>query len=136
MHHHQEAIITGVVTLIIGVGIGYAGAGVFNHPAAQPSSFARGAINGGGMMRGGFGGNGSILSGTVASEDSGSITLNTRDGSSHVVLLTPATTVSKSVEGTLTDIATGASVIISGTQNSDGSVSATNIQLRPVAPAQ
>jgi hypothetical protein len=81
------------------------------------------------MMRGA--GGGGLLSGTVAAKDSGSITVNTRDGSSHVVLITPATTVSKSVTGALIDVSTGSTIIVSGTTNSDGSVSASLIQLRP-----
>jgi hypothetical protein len=130
---NKNNIIIGVVALVVGLGVGYYGAGVI-HPAT-PAQTARGNFSGmmGGAARGGAAGAG-LISGTVATEDSGSITVNTRDGSSHVVLVTPNTTVSKSVSGSESDVTVGATVIVSGTTNSDGSVSASSIQLRPSAP--
>ena len=114
-----------VIAFVIGGSIGYV---AHPAPAAAPASnMARANFTG---MRGGAQGGG-FLTGTVAAQDSGSITLNTRDGSSHVVLITPDTAVSKSVNGTITDIATGVTIQVSGTINSDGSVSANLIQLRP-----
>lgn len=133
---HKNLIIVGAVALVVGLGVGYEGAHAFAAPAKN-TAFARGNFTGGGAA-GAFGartgGNqamGGLLTGTVASKDAGSITLNTRDGSSHVVLTTPDTTVQKSVQGALTDVAVGATVIVTGATNSDGSVSATSIQLRP-----
>ena len=128
MHKNKTVIGTGAIALIIGIGIGYAGAGMLAHPAAP--QFTRGNFNGG-MMRAGGNGGGS-LSGTIVKEDQNTMTLNTRDGSSHVVFITPDTNVSKSVGGTIADVSVGSTVIISGTTNSDGSVSASLIQLRPV----
>lgn len=121
-----------LVALVVGFGGGY----YIGHGTApantttNPSGFTRGASG----MRGG--GGGGFLSGTVAKQDSGSITIDTRDGSSHVVLLTPATTVAKSAVGSLSDISVGANIIVIGTTNGDGSISANQIQLRPAgAPA-
>ena len=131
---HKNIVITGVVALIIGAGIGYAGAGMFSHPTTPGQQFTRGTGNG--MMGGTRSMGGGFLTGTVSSKDAGSITLNTRDGSSHVVLITPNTTVSKSVNGALTDVTTGTTIIVSGTTNSDGSVSASLIQLRPSTSPQ
>lgn len=137
MHTHKNTIGAAVLALIIGIGIGYTGGKTLAHSSVSqntPGGFA-GNYGGvpGGMMRGGNRGTGGFLTGTVATKDSGSITLNTRDGSSHVVFVTPATSVSKSVSGTMTDVSVGATVIVSGTTNSDGSVSATLLQLRPAA---
>ena len=130
----KQVVLSAAIALIAGIGIGYYGATVFAKPATRATNaFSRGGGAGGGMMRG-VGGNGAMggfLTGTVAKEDSGSITLNTRDGSSHVILITPATTVSKSVNGDLSDVAVGETIIVSGATNSDGSVSANLIQLRP-----
>lgn len=123
----QKTIVTAVIALIIGFLGGHFLLGGASKTSSLPggsAGFSRGA-NDARTMGGGF------LAGTVAKQDSGSITVNTRDGSSHVILLTPDTTVSKSVNGTLKDIATGSDVIVSGTTNSDGSVSASLIQLRP-----
>ncbi|MCX6790357.1 MAG: DUF5666 domain-containing protein, partial [Candidatus Kaiserbacteria bacterium] len=105
-------------------------------PAVSQIQNARGTFSGtygGGMMRGAST-NGGLLSGTIEAKDATSLTLNTRDGSSHVVLITPATNVSKSVSGATSDITVGSTVTVSGTANSDGSVSATLVQLRPTTP--
>jgi hypothetical protein len=127
----NKLVLTGVVALIVGLGIGYFGATTFTAaPAKTVSGFTRGAGGGFAGARGGTTGGG-FLTGTVASVGSGSITLNTNDGSSHVVLVTPQTSISKSVEGSLTDIVVGSTVIVSGTTNSDGSVSAALVQIRP-----
>jgi hypothetical protein len=128
---NRKTISITVVALIIGFGAGYV-----MHSSAAPAASGVAARTGGSYagMRGGASGGG-FLTGTVAAADSGSITLDTKDGSSHVVLVTPNTTVSKSVNGSLSDVTTGATVIVSGTTNSDGSVSATVIQLRPTPPA-
>lgn len=130
---NNKIISIGVIALIIGAGLGYEGAIAFAHPAAASQTVRSGGFAGGTRAGGASGG---FLTGTVAAKDSGSITLNTRDGSSHVVLVTPNTTVSKSVNGALTDVATGSTIIVSGTTNSDGSVSASLIQLRPTLPPQ
>jgi len=130
---HKNTVSIAIIALIVGVGIGYAGASMFARPAATLSQDTRGGFNGrvGGMMRGA----GGLLSGTVAKKDTGSITLNTKDGNSRVIFITPDTSVSKSVSGTLDDVSVGATIIASGTTNSDGSVSASLIQLRPATPA-
>jgi hypothetical protein len=133
IHNKKYLISTAVIALIIGAGIGYAGAGMFASPVASKSTRSGFAGNATGMMRGGTNGGG-FLSGTVAAKDSGSITLNTKDGSSHVVLINPATTVSKSATGTENDVVVGGTIIVSGTTNSDGSVSASLIQIRPSTP--
>jgi hypothetical protein len=131
----NKQIITGVVALIIGVGIGYLGAGMLA-PAAKTGAGAYAARTGtaGTFARSGAAGAG-LLSGTVAAEDSSSITLDTKDGSSHVVLVSPSTTVQKSTSGTMSDVTTGSTVVVMGTTNADGSVSATSIQLRPAMAA-
>ncbi len=125
---NKNTIIAAAVALVVGLSAGY-----YLHTAPAQTQNTSGNVTRTGGMRGGANGGG-FLSGTVAAKDSGSITLNTRDGSSHVVLINPATSVSKSVSGALSDVAVGSTIIVSGTTNSDGSVSASLIQLRPAAP--
>lgn len=126
---NKKIVTAAAIALIIGFGAGY----LVHSPAATAP------VTGGAMTRaGGFSGarggsGGGFLSGTVAASDSGSITLDTRDGSSHVVLITPATIVSKSVTGSMSDVSVGSTIIVSGTTNGDGSVSASLIQLRPTS---
>lgn len=84
---NTKLIGTAVIALAVGFGGGYV---AHSSPAQAQGAGVGFARNGG--MRGGANGGG-FLSGTVAKQDSGSITINTRDGSSHIVLLSPATTV-------------------------------------------
>jgi hypothetical protein len=80
----------------------------------------------GGMMRGGGG-----AMGTILSMDSTSLTLSIKDGGSKIVLLTDATPVMKTSPGSRSDLKTGESVMVTGTTNQDGSISAQSISIRP-----
>ncbi len=129
----KHTAVTVIGALIIGLSGGYAGAH-FIAPANTNATI------GGNGIRDRRGRNqsagGGLLTGIVARKDSESITVDTRDGNSHVVLFTPATSVFKSVAGSLTDVTVGSAVIVTGTTNSDGSLSAHSIQLRRTnAPA-
>ncbi len=129
---HKKIIITAGIALAVGFGAGY---GMHSTPARAQDS-QNGYAGGSGKIMRGNGNGGGFLSGTVVNKDAGSVTLNTRDGSSHVVFITPDTTISKSVNGTMSDVSVGTTIIVSGTTNSDGSVSANLIQLRPaLSPA-
>ncbi|MHB1769981.1 MAG: DUF5666 domain-containing protein [Minisyncoccota bacterium] len=131
----KHLVLTAIVALGIGLGIGYVG----GHASAPMVGYGTSGGGSGGSTRIPRGRNqsaGGFLTGIVARKDSESITVTTRDGNSHVILFTPATRVFKSVAGSLTDVAVGSTVIVSGSTNSDGSVSASSIQLRRTnAPA-
>jgi hypothetical protein len=62
------------------------------------------------------------------------LTLKGRDGGSKVIVVTDTTKVLKSVTGVKSDVKTGSSVVIMGTQNSDGSITAETLQLRDGLP--
>jgi hypothetical protein len=97
----------------------------------QAGQFAGRGTAGGMGMRGGF------TAGQVVSVGNGSITIQSQNSSStEIVLLSPSTQVLKTVAGALTDLATGASVVVTGSSNSDGSLTAQSIQIRPSAPAR
>lgn len=135
MNLEHKPIIIGAVALVVGLGLGYFGSHAFakSATASRTSAFTARAGGAAGFTRGAQMGGG-LLTGTVASKSATSITIDTRDGSSHIVLISPDTSVSKSVAGSLDDVATGSTIIVSGTTNSDGSVSANLIQLRPAMP--
>jgi plastocyanin len=77
--------------------------------------------------RGGF----RPVSGTILKADDASITVKLPDGSSKIVLLSDKTQISKSGAATKADLTTGATVAVFGTENTDGSVTAQNVQLNP-----
>jgi len=72
-----------------------------------------------------------IINGEVVSIDDKSITIKMADGSSKIILLTDKTIVNKAEITNIADLTLGEKVMIFGTDNSDGSISATNIQLNP-----
>ena len=81
--------------------------------------------NGNGMRNGGG------VVGEITAADDKSITVKMPDGSSKIIIFTDKTTVSKSTDGIVSDLKTGENVAVFGATNSDGSVTATNIQLNP-----
>lgn len=74
------------------------------------------------------------VAGEIVSSDEKSLTVKLPDGSSKIVLLTGITTISKSADGSVADLKTGERVSVFGTENTDGSVTAQNVQVRPSTP--
>ncbi len=128
----SKTISIALVALIIGIAVGYF---VPHGASAKPQAGTTGRTSGSAAFaRGSFARGtaaGGMLAGTIVSVSGQEVTIKTPDGSSHIVLITPSTTVSKSVSGSVSDVTSGANVLISGTQNTDGSLSADLIQLRP-----
>jgi hypothetical protein len=74
---------------------------------------------------------GTIANGEVISKDDQSITIKLQDGGSKIVYFSGSTTIGKTTTGTAADLKTGEQVMANGSSNSDGSVGAQNIQIRP-----
>ena len=90
----------------------------------------------GGFARGAGGAGGGLTSGSIISKDSQSITLSIQTGGSKIVFVSPTTQIMKTAAGTLNDLAVGTNVLITGPTNSDGTVSAQSVQIRPVGFGQ
>lgn len=141
----NKNIINIIITVIVAGGASfYAGMHYAQSKAVTPANFAnmtpeerqalRGQFgNGGG--RGGRTGNGGA-SGEIISKDATSITIKLRDGSgSKIVFLSGATPIMKTASGTASDLQVGTQVNAMGTANSDGSITAQTVQIRPAMPA-
>lgn len=70
--------------------------------------------------------------GEIISQDDKSITVKLQDESTKIVLLSDKTSINKATEVSKSDLKTGEKVGVFGTENTDGSVTAQNIQLNPV----
>jgi hypothetical protein len=93
---------------------------------------------GAGEARGGFAGagrGGGAVAGEIISQDATGITVKAQDGSSKIVLIGGSATISKQAEGSISDLAVGKTVTVVGTANSDGSITAESVQLRPAMAA-
>lgn len=137
----QITLTTTVIIAVIIAVIGFFGGAAYGkHKVAQtPNALAgnfQGRQNGGtfnGMMRTGQSGmmRGGAVFGSVLKKDDKSITVQVQGGGSKLILLSGNTTVSKSATGTMNDVSAGSEVVVNGTANPDGSVTATSIQIRP-----
>lgn len=137
----NKTIITAIVVAIIFGGGGFYGGMQYASGQKSPLTTQRpghfGGRGGGNFVpgQGGANSNASFVSGQITAKNGNSLTIQSRDGSSKIVILSGSTAVGKSVSGSLSDLATGQNVMITGTTNSDGSVTAENVQIRPAAPA-
>lgn len=74
---------------------------------------------------------GNMVNGEIIKKDDTSITIKMNDGGSKIVFFSDKVTVNKSIEATKNDVNIGENVMVSGTTNKDGSISAQMIQVRP-----
>lgn len=107
----------------------------FNNPGKFGQNgimLQRSAENGQGMRRGqGM----NIAGGEIISKDEKSLTVKLQDGGSKIIFLSASTTVSKTIDASLEELTVGTNISANGQANSDGSVNAFNIQIRPLIPA-
>ena len=133
----NKKIIVGVVVCLVIALLSFRGGMMYSKSTNVAPSQGQFGQNGfsGGRGQGMKGGNsGGVVSGDILSKDTTSMTVSLRAGGSKIVLYSPSTKVEKTVDGTIADAVVGKSVMVTGTSNPDGSVSATSIQMRPALP--
>lgn len=123
----KNIIVVGVVALLIGIAGGYFGGQALT--PKRPAGEARG-VGANGQFRQATSGPRNTF-GQIQDINADRLTLKTRDGSSQIILLTSDTTYEKTASATQSDFQTGASVVINGKANPDGSVTATSVQTAP-----
>lgn len=123
-----------VVLIIVGGGAFYAGMSYAGSQTPARSTFSTAGGAGGFAGRTGArgGAGGGFTAGTIVSSGSGTISIQQQNGSStEIVLVGPSTQILKTVAGSASDLSVGTTVTITGTSNSDGSMTANSIQVRP-----
>jgi len=124
-----------VAALAFFAGMQYQKSQVGSSAASQSGQGGQGGTfngqRGGGGRAGGRGFGGATV-GQILSVDANSITIKLRDGSSKIINLDSSTTISKTDTASQSDLKTGEMVAAFGMSNSDGSITAQNVQLNPM----
>jgi hypothetical protein len=138
-----------VAVLVVAVGVGCffggrATSGSNAKAASLPNGFpTSGSMSGSGAQgaygayagRGGRGGN--MVIGSIIANDGTTITVKTSNGSTKMVLFSGSTTISKTETGSASDLKVGQEVSVTGSTNTDNTVTATRISVgRLQGPAQ
>lgn len=72
------------------------------------------------------------VAGEIIASDDKSITVKLQDGSSKIVLISGKTQINKASLAKRDELKTGEKVAIFGSENTDGSITAQNVQLNPM----
>ncbi len=127
----SKSLVIAALLVVLALGGGFF-AGM-QYQKSQRPAFAGAA----GQLRGRFGagqGNQAFrpVRGQVLSVSDTGMTVKMMDGSSRIVVVSGSTQFMKADSASKSDVKTGDSVMVIGTQNSDGSVTAQNVQINPV----
>lgn len=120
--------------VIVGAGCFYAGTLVSKGKGKTTGGIPNGkmgGLNGNVSSTKGMRNNASFINGELLSKEDQKLTIKLQNGGSKIVLFANNTEVVKSTSGTLEDLITGSNLMITGTTNDDGSLTAKSIQLRP-----
>ena len=136
----NQMLLTIILVIIVGVG-GFVGGMKYQQGKTPTFANRQGMTRQGGT--GAQGGNNANrqagfrpVNGDIIASTDKSITVKLTDGSSKIILFSASTTINKASQATPADLAVGQKVAVFGTSNSDGSVTAQNIQLNPMSRVQ
>jgi hypothetical protein len=124
------SIVISVIVLVV-----VAGGSFYSGMMYGKSQSPKAGINGGNFQtrvnRGGANGS-NFISGDIISKDANSVTLKLSNNTgSKIIFYSGITQINKQAVGTSDDLMAGTSVSVTGTTNTDGSITAQSIQIRP-----
>lgn len=127
MNKNNLILVSIILVIVAGVG-GFLG-GMTYQKSQRPGL---GAQLSRGNFQGRFGNQGSRpVLGQVVSIGDKSVTVKMQDGSTKIVIISGSTSINKAAQGTISDLKEGTTIAAFGTANSDGSITAQNIQINP-----
>ncbi|MFA5133748.1 MAG: hypothetical protein WC459_03020 [Patescibacteria group bacterium] len=133
----KKAILCVIVLLAVAGGAFYGGM-VFakskrgsGFPKFSEGDFQSGFVQSGRPTGSGTARGGNFTNGEIMSKDQTSLTLKMGENGTKIIFYTDKTPVTKTVSGTLEDLKTGEQIMVTGTANQDGSITAGSIQIRP-----
>lgn len=132
----KKILIMAVALIVVASGFFYGGMKYAQSKTPQQASVAGAAFrngrttNGTGMGRANDGG-ANFANGDIIAKDDKSITVKLQSGSSKIIFYSGTTQIGKFTSGTADDLTVGETVVINGQTNSDGSLTAQSIQVRP-----
>jgi|SRR5579885_3004045 len=131
----NNKILVVIIVIIVAAGGFFAG---MQYQKMQRQSFMGG--KGGAVFQQRFGGAGfggqnaniQAVRGQILNAGNGTMTIKMNDGSTKLVVLSGSTKITKAATASQSDLKTGQTVMVVGSSNSDGSVTAQSVQLNPV----
>ena len=129
-------IVLGVVILLAALGASFYGGMVYGEGRAQSARAGGGRFTGGtpggfNNGQGGQGQRGGGVFGQISEIGNGYLVVTDNNGNQTKIIVTDTTLIEKNASVKLTDLATGDSVIVSGSQGSDGTYTARSVQVAP-----
>ncbi|KKR23797.1 MAG: hypothetical protein UT53_C0007G0015 [Candidatus Yanofskybacteria bacterium GW2011_GWD2_39_48] len=128
------------IIAIVGLGLGFFSGMKYSQSRSLLANIGQGQQRGqfgnnmAGSARGGINGM-SFINGDILSMDTASITVKLKDGGSKIILFPSTVEIGKFTNGTVADLVIGKTVTITGKTNTDGSITAQTIQIRPAMPS-
>ncbi len=137
----KKALVPILVVLIVVVGAGaFYGGMIYGKSQSKSAIGQRFGQMGGpggtatGINRKAGGQNVGFVNGEILSNDGKTMTVKINTGGSKIVFLSDATEIGKMASGTQSDLTAGQNVMVTGKTNTDGSVTASTVQIRPNVP--
>lgn len=135
----KKTLIIIIATTVV-IGGAFYGGMKYGQSQTPQTKFKAAFQNGGTMTDGTAGSTNSernnFVNGEVIAKDEKSVTIKIMNGGSKIVFYSESTEIQKMTSGGPNDIIIGETVTVSGKTNSDGSITAQSIQVRPKSENQ